>query len=143
MNTLSKDQWQAEMDAATKKRFRHLSNDQLVQKANKALDFNWDDEGHELGRRKRESNGEFDWIMDGNSILIIKDKGVCQNPQGFIETMRKKRWKDEEDYSYVWIAIGTRKEEYDDDHIFFWVENSDELYALYKEDNDQEFILIS
>jgi len=59
-----------ELDTIIKNKFKHLSNKALISRANKKSDFNWDDEGYELERRSKESNGKFDWEMQGNTIVI-------------------------------------------------------------------------
>ncbi len=50
-------------------RFAHLSNQELVRRANAAGDFNWDDEGDEIGRRMEA--GTLKCEMQGNRIVIL------------------------------------------------------------------------
>lgn len=52
----------------------HLSNSELVARANGKADFNWDDEAVELNRRRRHSNGKFEYRMNRNTLEIIKDE---------------------------------------------------------------------
>lgn len=63
-----------EIDAIVKRKFRHLTNVQLIQRANAAADFCWDDEGCELDRRKRASGGSFDYKMQGDKLIIVSDQ---------------------------------------------------------------------
>lgn len=56
-----------------KEQFSHLSNQQLVDRINRLPDFQCDDEAVELGRRRRLSNGAFDYEKRLNTIIIIKD----------------------------------------------------------------------
>ena len=64
------------LDEAVKKKFKHLSNQQLVDRANNAPDFGWDDEEVELNRRRKESNGKFDIKMQGNTNVILNNEEV-------------------------------------------------------------------
>lgn len=57
-----------------KNKFRHLSNRELVTRINGLPDFKWDDEGYELSRRIKASNGKFEAKMIGNNIAILKDE---------------------------------------------------------------------
>jgi hypothetical protein len=57
-----------------KKAFKHLSNKDLIRRANSKPDFKWDDEGMELTRRSRLSNGQFVYKMKGNTLIILKDE---------------------------------------------------------------------
>jgi hypothetical protein len=59
------------LDTTIKNRFKHLSNKALISRANKKADFNWDDEGYELERRSKESNGNFNWEMKGDKIVEV------------------------------------------------------------------------
>jgi len=52
-----------------KKIFQHLTNQQLINKANAAPDFGWDDEGQELARRKKEEG--LMYKMVGNTLKLI------------------------------------------------------------------------
>jgi len=65
---------ETELDRYTKRRFKHLSNRELVNRANSLPDFKWDDEGHELNRRSNLSNGAFLCRMKGNRLMILKDE---------------------------------------------------------------------
>jgi hypothetical protein len=58
-----------------KRKFAHLSNEQLVQRINQAEDFGWDDEGYELERRIEQSGGTFDAAMQGSKLIILRDGG--------------------------------------------------------------------
>ena len=49
-----------------KDKFKNLSGAQLITRANRLPDFKWDDEGVELKKMKRESNGTFDYVMRGD-----------------------------------------------------------------------------
>jgi hypothetical protein len=53
------------LDQCTERKFKHLSDQQLINRANAAPDFKWDDESHEIGRRKIKCE------MQGNRIVII------------------------------------------------------------------------
>lgn len=53
-----------------KKEFRHLSNQQLVERINSLPDFGWDDEGEELTRRIKE-NPTLKVEMKGNTLIIL------------------------------------------------------------------------
>jgi hypothetical protein len=65
-----------ETDSAktVKRKFKHLTNAQLVKRANGLPDFKWDDEDLELRRRSLLSNGAFVYRMKGNALEIIKDE---------------------------------------------------------------------
>lgn len=63
-----------ELDQTIKKKFSHLSNRALVTRINGLPDFKWDDEGYELQRRIKASNGTFAAEMQGNRIVILKDQ---------------------------------------------------------------------
>lgn len=60
-----------ELTETIKNKFRHLSNEALVARINKLPDFGWDDEGFEISRRVKESNGSLVVKMDGNTLVII------------------------------------------------------------------------
>lgn len=60
-----------ELEQICKKKFAHLTNQQLVSKINQCKDFGWDDEGIELNRRIEESNGAFQVKMDYNTLKIV------------------------------------------------------------------------
>lgn len=62
------------LDEIIQKKFRHLSNRALVSRINGLPDFKWDDEGYELSRRVKASNGKFEAKMQGNTIIILKDE---------------------------------------------------------------------
>lgn len=57
------------LDTIIKRKFRHLSDQQLIDRANRALDFGWDDEGYEIERRRRECG--LNCEMQGNRIVIL------------------------------------------------------------------------
>jgi len=63
-----------ESGKAVKKKFKHLSNKDLIKRANSKPDFKWDDEGTELIRRSILSNGSFIYKMKGNTLIILKDE---------------------------------------------------------------------
>ena len=65
---------ETEVEIFCKERFKHLSNKQLVARVNQLPDFKWDDEGVELQRRRRLSNGTFDYCMKENTMIILKDE---------------------------------------------------------------------
>lgn len=52
-----------------KRKFKHLSNEELIRRANKAADFCWDDEAVEIGRRMKENGLKCE--MQGNLIVIL------------------------------------------------------------------------
>lgn len=58
------------IDEFCKKKFKHLSNEQLIQRANRAPDFKWDDEGCEIERRMKE-DPTLKIEMQGNKLVII------------------------------------------------------------------------
>lgn len=58
------------LDQCTERKFKHLSNQKLIDRANAAPDFKWDDEGHEIGRRMK-ADPFFKCEMQGNRIVII------------------------------------------------------------------------
>lgn len=58
------------LDQLTKKRFKNLSDQQLINRINKTPDFGWDDEGHELGRRNLSVERQND------NLVIIKTKAL-------------------------------------------------------------------
>jgi hypothetical protein len=63
-----------ELEDKIKRKFVHLSNEQLISRINQLPDFKWNDEGAEIVRRKEESNGKFDFEMQGNKLVILKDE---------------------------------------------------------------------
>ena len=65
---------ETELEKFCRERFQHLSNAQLVARVNGLPDFGWDDEGIELQRRNRASNGSFDYAIKGNTMVILKDE---------------------------------------------------------------------
>ena len=65
---------ETELEKFCRERFQHLSNEQLVARVNGLPDFGWDDEGIELQRRNRASNGSFDYAIKGNTMVILKDE---------------------------------------------------------------------
>lgn len=66
------------LDETIKAQFNKLSNNALVSRINGLPDFKWDDEGYELSRRIKASQGTFKAKMIGNTINIIKDAGIWQ-----------------------------------------------------------------
>lgn len=58
----------------TKERFKRYTNKRLIARANRLPDFKWDDEGTELQRRSLLSNGKFQYEMQGNTLVILKDE---------------------------------------------------------------------
>lgn len=57
------------LDQTMKRKFRGLSNEALIRRANQAPDFGWDDEACEIDRRSRECGLKVQ--MQGNRIVII------------------------------------------------------------------------
>lgn len=51
-------------------RLAHLTNEELVRRANAAPDFGWDDEGEEISHRMDE--GRLNVEMRGNRMIILK-----------------------------------------------------------------------
>lgn len=66
------------LEETIKAKFNRLSNNALVSRINGLPDFKWDDEGYELNRRIKASQGAFKAKMIGNTIRIIKDAGIWQ-----------------------------------------------------------------
>ena len=66
-------EYHTESEAHAKEEFKHFSNKALIARANSLPDFNWDDEGTELRRRWRVSNGAFDYEIRRNTMIILKD----------------------------------------------------------------------
>lgn len=64
---------ESDLEKAVKEHFKSFSNRELIKRANSLPDFKWDDEGVELNRRHRVSNGRFDYIMRGNTLVILYD----------------------------------------------------------------------
>ena len=59
------------LEQIIKAKFLHVSNEELVKRANKAPDFGWDDEEYEMVRRMKETpNVRFEMV--GNKIQIIE-----------------------------------------------------------------------
>lgn len=54
-----------------KKMFRHLSNEELINRINSLPDFQYDNESIELNRRIEASNGSLKVKMNGNVLEII------------------------------------------------------------------------
>ncbi len=52
------------------KLIRSLSDQELINRANAAPDFGWDDEGAEIDRRMKQNGLKVE--MQGNRIVIIK-----------------------------------------------------------------------
>ncbi len=67
---------QVELTETIRRKFTHLSNRELVTRINGLPDFKWDDEGHELQRRIKASNGTFAAEMQGSRIVILKDEQI-------------------------------------------------------------------
>jgi hypothetical protein len=65
---------ETETELFTKRKFRDVSNRELVKRINGLPDFKWDDEGVELHRRRLLANGAFIYKMQGNAIVILKDE---------------------------------------------------------------------
>lgn len=65
---------ETDIEKFCRERFKHLTNAQLVTRVNGLPDFGWDDEGVELQRRHRVSNGSFDYEFRGNTMVILKDE---------------------------------------------------------------------
>ncbi|QTE43659.1 MULTISPECIES: hypothetical protein [Mucilaginibacter] len=65
---------ETETELFTKRKFRNITNKELVKRINGLPDFKWDDEGVELNRRRLLSNGAFIYKMQGNTIIILKDE---------------------------------------------------------------------
>ena len=61
----------SDLERVIKNKFKHLSNQELINKANRAADFGWDDEGYEINRRGL-ADPSFKYAMLGNKIVIIK-----------------------------------------------------------------------
>ncbi|WP_160370499.1 hypothetical protein [Sphingobacterium humi] len=68
---------ETEIEKLCKERFKHLTNAQLVARVNSLPDFGWDDEGVELQRRHKVSNGAFDYAFNYNTMVILKDEKQC------------------------------------------------------------------
>jgi hypothetical protein len=58
----------------TKQKFKHLSNEQLIRRANSLPDFKGNDEATELVRRSLLANGAFIYERKGNTLRILKDE---------------------------------------------------------------------
>jgi|GEM_PF-349076 hypothetical protein len=65
--------YHTEAEEYAKEEFRNYSNKALVARVNSLPDFKWDDDGTELQRRWRVSNGSFDYEIKGNTMVILKD----------------------------------------------------------------------
>ncbi|MBU0707039.1 hypothetical protein KKG41_01570 [Patescibacteria group bacterium] len=61
------------IDERLKEKFKNYSNKALVTRANKVINYNWDDESCELSNRHKLSKGKFDYYLNDNTIIIIKD----------------------------------------------------------------------
>lgn len=57
------------IDEIVKAKFKRLSDQELINRANAAADFCWDDEGAEIDRRMRENGLKCE--MQGNKIVIL------------------------------------------------------------------------
>lgn len=62
------------LETIIKRKFKNLSNKALVNRINRAPDFGWDDEGFEIERRVKASNGKLQIKMNGNTLEILKDE---------------------------------------------------------------------
>jgi hypothetical protein len=60
------------IDEVVKKKFRHLSDQDLIRRANNAPDFCWDDEACEIDRRRRENGLKVK--MEYNTLVILNDQ---------------------------------------------------------------------
>ena len=56
------------LETEIKAKFRHLSNQQLIDRANRQPDFKWDDEGFELNRRREASGRKFTYAIKGKRL---------------------------------------------------------------------------
>jgi len=65
---------ETDTDRHTKSKFRHLTNLQLVARANSQPNFRWHEEAHEIRRRSILSNGNFICRMKGKSLVILKNE---------------------------------------------------------------------
>ncbi|WP_186292677.1 hypothetical protein [Mucilaginibacter corticis] len=63
-----------DIESYVKEKFKHLSNQGLIDRANALPNFKWDDEGAELVRRQRVSGFAFDYTMQRNTLIILRDK---------------------------------------------------------------------
>jgi hypothetical protein len=66
---------ETDLEKSVKERFKNYSNRALIARVNSLPDFKWDDEGGELQRRCRVSNGAFDYEIRGNTLVIIRENG--------------------------------------------------------------------
>lgn len=57
------------IDQMVKRKFRGVSDQELIRRANAAADFCWDDEGAEIDRRTRETRLKVE--MQGNTLVIL------------------------------------------------------------------------
>lgn len=73
------------------KKFKSLSNQELINRANRAADFCWDDEGWELERRKEASNGKFNYKMEGNKIVIVAPANLPELIYDYITAVTQKQ----------------------------------------------------
>jgi len=64
---------ETDLEKSVKERFKNYSNRALVARVNSLPDFKWDDEGVELLRRCRVSNGAFDYEIRRNTLVVLKD----------------------------------------------------------------------
>jgi len=65
---------ETQLEKIIKPKFYGVSNVELVRRINEAPDFGWDDEGCELSRRMKMSEGKFVCKMNYNTLEIIKDE---------------------------------------------------------------------
>jgi len=65
---------ESEAQKHTKRKLRHMSNSELIARANSQPDFKGEDEGTELVRRSLLANGRFIYHMKGNALIILKDE---------------------------------------------------------------------
>lgn len=67
---------ETELERLCRERFKHLSNKQLVERLNGLPAFKRDDESMELQRRRKVSNGSFDYEFRGNTMVILKNENL-------------------------------------------------------------------
>ncbi|MBS7565497.1 hypothetical protein KHS38_13880 [Mucilaginibacter sp. Bleaf8] len=65
---------ESEAERNTKRKFKHLTNQELIARANSLPYFKQEEESTELTRRSLLSNGAFLYHRKGNTLLILKDE---------------------------------------------------------------------
>lgn len=65
---------ETEIEKEVKRKFKHLSNIELVKRANSLPDFMWDDEECEIYRWVKKSGGKFEVKMQGNELVILRNE---------------------------------------------------------------------